>query len=115
MTRRLRSNDPLRPDYHWWHRFKLSTQKFAILLAIGAVLSGFGYVSLTNHTAAQGFAIKGLQRDMARLQNENQKLELHAADLQSLSAVSVTSTQLGLVPADSFQYLPPTTGAVAVR
>ncbi|MEK7538136.1 MAG: hypothetical protein AAB619_04165 [Patescibacteria group bacterium] len=115
MTRRLRSNDPLRPDHHWWHRWKLSTQKFAVWLSIGAVLTGFGYVFLTNRTAAQGFAIRGLQRDIARLQADNQKLELKSADLRSLSAVQTTSAQLGLVPADSFQYLPPTAGAVAVR
>lgn len=115
MTRRHRSNDLLQPDTHWWHRWKLSTQKFAILLSIAAVITGFGYVFLTNHTAAQGFAIRGLQRDIVRLEADNQKLELKAADLRSLSSVQATSAQLGLVPADNFQYLAPTTGAVAVR
>lgn len=115
MPRYVRRSDPLNPTRHWWHRWKLSTQKFAALLSIGAIASGFGYVFLTNHTASQGFAIKGLQRDIARLQDENQKLELKAADLRSLSAVQATSAQLGLVPADSFQYLPSTTGAVAVK
>lgn len=115
MTSRNRNTNLLAPDFHWWHRFRLSTQKFAILLTAAAIASGFGYVFLTNHTAAQGFAIKGLQKQIADTQAANQRLELKAADLRSLSSVQATSTQLGLVPADSFQYLAPTSGAVAVR
>ena len=115
MNRRSRHNDLLQPESHWWHKLKLSTQKFAVVLTVGAVVTGFGYVFLTNHTAAQGFAIRGLQHDITKIEADNQRLELKAADLRSLSAVQATSTQLGLVPADSFQYLPPISGAVAVR
>lgn len=115
MTRRHRSNDFLQPEFHWWHKLKLSTQKFAVILTLGAVGTGFGYVFLTNHTAAQGFAIKNLQQHIAKLQADNQRLEIKTADLRSLASVEATSVQLGLVPADSFQYLPPTSGAVAVR
>lgn len=115
MSRFLRHTDPLQPTPRWWHRWKLSTQKFAILLSAGAIVAGFGYVFLTNHTASQGFAIKNLERDIAQLQAKNQKLELQAADLRSLSVVEATSAQLGLIPADGFRYLPPTTGVVAAR
>lgn len=115
MNRRTRQNDLLQPQGHWWHKLKLSTQKFAVVMSIGAVVTGFGYVFLTNQTAAQGFAIRGLQREIAKIEANNQRLELQAADLRSLSAVQTTSTQLGLVPADTFQYLAPTSGAVAVR
>lgn len=115
MNRRTRSNDLLQPQKHWWHNMKISTQKFAVVVTFLAVTSGFSYVFLTNHTAAQGFAIKGLQGDIAELQAKNQQLEVKAADLRSLSAVETTSAQLGLVPAESFQYLAPTSGAVAVR
>lgn len=115
MTRRTRQTELLQPTNHWWHKMKISTQKFAVVLTIGAVVTGFGYVFLTNQTAAQGFAIRGLQQQIAKIAADNQRLELKAADLRSLSAVQTTSTQLGLVPADGFQYLPPTSGAVAVR
>lgn len=115
MARKLRTTDPLRTEHHWWHRWHLSTQKFAVLLSILAVVAGFSYVFLTNRTAQEGFAIKGLQQQISALQDKNQKLELMAADLQSLSAVQATSAQLGLVPATSFQYLAPTSGAVAAR
>lgn len=94
---------------------KLSTQKFAVLLSVFAVTAGFGYVFLTNHTAQEGFAIKTLQKQIGKLQADNQRLELRAADLRSLATVETTSAQLGLVPTDTFQYLAPTSGAVAVR
>lgn len=115
MNRRSTSNDLLKPQSHWWHKFKISTQKFAVIISLAAVVTGFGYVFLTNQTAAQGFAIRGLQREIAKVEANNQRLELKAADLRSLSAVQTTSAQLGLVPADTFQYLAPTSGAVAVR
>lgn len=115
MRRPSRTSDPLRADHHWWHRLKLSTQKFAVLLSVLAVATGFTYVMVTNHTAQEGFAIRGLQQRITELQDENQQLELKAADLRSLSAVQQTSDQLGLVPATSFDYLAPTSGAVAAR
>lgn len=115
MNRSTRSAGLLQPQTHWWHRFKLSTQKFAVVLSVAAVAAGFGYVFLTNHTAAEGFAIKSLEKEIAQIQKNNQKLELQAADLRSLSAVDQTSVALGLVPTDSFEYVAPTSGAVAVR
>ncbi len=115
MSRLRRTADPLRTDHHWWHRLKLSTQKFAVLLSVLAVASGFTYVFVTNTTAQEGFAIRSLQQKISDLQDANQKLELQAADLRSLTAVEQTSTQLGLVPAANFQYLAPTSGAVAAR
>ncbi len=115
MTHSRRSNDLLEPTYHWWHRMKLSTQKFAVIVSILAVGTGFSYVMVTNHTASEGFAIRDLETKISTMQADNQKLELKAADLRSLSAVQANSTELGLVPADSFQYLAPTSGAVAVR
>ena len=115
MARKLNSREILSPERHWWHAMKLSTQKFAILVSIGAVATGFGYVFMTNQTAQEGFAIKGLQQQIAKTQADNQKLELKSADLQALAAVQASSTQLGMVSADTFQYLAPTGGAVAAR
>lgn len=113
MTRRSPQNNPLEQSSRWWHHLKLSTQKFAVLLVISASLSGFGYVLLTNQTAAQGFAIDDLETQLADVRTANEKLELQAADLRSLSGVELTSQTLALEPADGFEYLP-ASGAVAV-
>lgn len=115
MTRRSRTSDLLQPAAQPWHRWKLSTQKLAVLVSAAAVITGFSYVLITNNTAKQGFDIRSLQNKIDSLAENNQKLELKAADLRSLSSVQATSTQLGLVQADNFQYLAPTTGAVAIR
>jgi cell division protein FtsB len=104
----------LQPAHHWWHRWKISTQKFAVVLTLAAFLSGLSYVLLTNRTAAEGFAIEKLQTDLAQLQKANEQLELRAADLRALAAVDQSSQQLGLEPVDKFEYLP-AAGPVASR
>lgn len=113
MTRRNMQNNPLSPTTHWWHRLKISTQKLAVVLSITAAMSGFGYVMLTNQTAAQGFAIDDLERTLAEVRAANEKLELAAADLRALGGVQLTSETLALEAVNSFEYLP-ATGPVAV-
>ncbi len=115
MTYARRQSDTLQPAAHWWHRYKISTQKFAVVLSIGACVSVFGYVFLTNQTATQGFAIKDLQRSITQLQDENQKLELQTADLRSLSVVAQSSDAFTLEAADDFQVLTATGGSVALE
>lgn len=106
--------DPGRAPRYWWHRLRLSTQKFAVILAMGAFLSGFSYVLLTNRTAAEGFAIKKLQQQLDELTISNEKLELTAADFRSLAVIRQAGATLALEPADQFEYLPPPPGAVAL-
>lgn len=114
MVSRQHRKDPLHQQSHWWHRMSISTQKFAVVLTIGAFLSGFSYVMLTNTTAAEGFAIKELQQKIDGLKQQNEKLELKAADLRALSAVDRSSASLQMKPADTFEYLAPTGGSVAL-
>jgi hypothetical protein len=108
-----RQNNPLQSIDHWWHRWQLSTQKFAVVLTISAFLSGLGYVMLTNKTATEGFAIHKLQQELGDLKSQNEKLQLQTADLQSLAAADRVSQALDLQPVDSFEVLPTSGGAVA--
>ncbi len=94
---------------------KISTQKFAAILTLAAFASGFGYVMLTNATAAEGFAIKGLQKQLDQLQTSNQQLDVKAADLRALSAVDRSTASLGLQPVDHVDYITTTTGPVAFK
>jgi hypothetical protein len=109
-----RRHKVLQPESHWWHRLKISTQKFGIGLSLLAVALGFTYVWMTNSTAATGFAIEKLQGELKTMRDQNERLELTAADLRALSVVQTTSTQLGLEPTDQFDVLP-AGGAVAVQ
>jgi hypothetical protein len=112
MTRRINQANPLAPSNRLWHRLKISTQKLGVIVSISAALSGFGYVLLTNQTASQGFTIDDLETHLSQLQASNEKLELEAADLRSLSSVRLTSETLQLEQTEGFEYLP-ATGAVA--
>lgn len=113
MPRSFPTLDPSHAPRHWWHRWQLSTQKFAVVLTVTAFLTGFVYVLLTNQTAAEGFAIKSLQRRLDVLTADNEKLELKAADLRALSAIDQVSTSLALEPTDRFEYLAAPPGTVA--
>lgn len=113
-SRRVPELDPAQYPRYWWHRWHLSTQKFAVILTVTAFLTGFIYVLLTNQTAAEGFAIKGLQQKIAVLSAANEKLELKAADLRSLSVIDRASVNLALTPTQQYEYLPPPPGAVAL-
>lgn len=107
------SNNPLSPDNHWWHRFKLSSQKFAILLTISAFTTGFVYVALTNSSSAHGFAIEKLERQLTDLRGSNEKLQVQAAELRSLASADLAGRTLGLAPTSSFEVIPASGGAVA--
>ena len=111
---RTRRTELLQPQHHWWHRFHLSTQKTAAVLSIMAVLLGFAYVWMTNSTAAVGFAIEQLQKQLKDVRDQNERLELTAADLRALTVVDATSQQLDLKPTDTFQVLGSTSDTVAL-
>lgn len=105
-------NNPLATAHHWWHRLRLSSQKFAILLTMTAFVTGLAYVLMTNSTAANGFDMEKLQRQLAELKTSNEKLQLQAADLRSLSTADRAGQALGLKPTTTFEVLP-TSGPVA--
>lgn len=115
MTTRRTNNNLLNTNTHWWHRWHLSSQKFAILLTATAFVTGFIYVAMTNSTAANGFAMEKLEKQLTALQASNEKLQLQTADLRSLSVADRAGEALGLQPTDKFDVLPTTGGTVAVR
>lgn len=107
------TRNPLVTASHWWHRLHLSSQKFAVVLTISAFVTGLAYVMMTNSTAANGFAMEKLQRQLSTLQADNEKLQLQAADLRSLSTADRAGQALKLKPTTTFEVLPTSTGAVA--
>lgn len=115
MTRRQFPTNQSGQTERWWQRMSVTSQKFAILLVFTAFLSGFGYVLLTNTTASEGLAIRKLQVQIDQMQTQNEKLQLQAADMQSLSVADAASDELGLQPVDQFQVLAADGGSVARR
>lgn len=85
------------------------------MLTVSAFFAVFGYVAMTNSTAAKGFELDKLERQLTALQGDNEKLQLQAADLRSLASADQAGQALGLKPTDTFDVMPTTAGAVAVR
>lgn len=82
------------------------------LLAVMVVLLGVSYVVELNLISSRGFQARRLEQRLNSLREENRRLNLQVAELQSLTSVGERIQTLGLVPAESVQYL--TVGGAAV-
>lgn len=90
--------------------------RMTALTVIGALLAlggGIIYLTLINRVATTGFEIKTLEQRVSQLRDENRKLELEAANLQSLAVVQSATESLGLTEVAKIEYLPVTGAAVA--
>lgn len=95
-----------------WSRYETATRLFVFGLV---VLLGLTYVFVTNNVATGGFALDDLRARVAELKTTNRQLELHAAELTSLSRVESAIHDLSLVQSDAVEYLETGAGAVAVQ
>lgn len=76
----------------------------AAFIAINLVLAFF-YLTQTNQTATAGYQIKGLEKELARLEDENKKLNLDYIRLQSMDKIVSGVKNLNLVPADNIEVI----------
>ncbi len=84
-----------------------------ISIFILCLLSLF-YLAQANQTATKGYEIRALEDQLETLREEQKKLELKAAELQSVRNVEEGSRQLNMVPVEKVVYLTPGGSAVAV-
>lgn len=85
-----------------WSFFALGV--FLILLA---VVGGFLYIREITSTAASGYDISALERRAGELRVEETRLQLEAAELQSLRRIEERLPKLNLVPAADVAYTGP--------
>ena len=69
-----------------------------VVVVVLVALVGTVYLVQTNLTATEGYKIKDLEKKVAQLQNENTKLNLSYAELQSMDNLVKKSSALKLVP-----------------
>lgn len=69
-----------------------------ILLIIANITVGFAYLMQTNLTASAGYEISGWERKVAKLEDENRKLNLSYIELQSMDKLISGAKSLSLVP-----------------
>lgn len=74
-----------------------------------------GYLVMVNSSAMQGYKIRSLEQNIAKLEDNQRKLEVQSVSDQSLNNVQQAAGALGLVPASNVQYLNENSGDVAVK
>lgn len=85
-----------------------------ISIFILCLLSLF-YLAQANQTATKGYEIRTLEEQLEALKAEQKKLELKAAELQSVRNVEEGSRQLNMVPIEKVVYLAPGGSVVAAN
>ncbi|GEM_PF-1522787 len=86
-----------------------------VLLLVLIIFAAFSYLFYINRTATGSFEIKGLESRLSQLQEDNKKLELQAAEIQSLSNIEEGVKDMDMVAVSHIQYLPAVGSTVAVR
>lgn len=89
--------------------FKLKTIIIGLI-----IIGGIFYLVQTNKVAVEGFQIKELNQRIEDLRQENRKLEIEAASLQSISEIKKASQDLNLVKAEKIEYIEAGASAVAL-
>jgi|WetSurMetagenome_2_1015567.scaffolds.fasta_scaffold1597084_1 hypothetical protein len=95
--------------------FKITVSKTAMaaVIALNLVLAFF-YLTQTNQTATSGYQIKGLEKELARLEDENKKLNLDYIRLQSMDKIVSGVKNMNLVPADNIEVITAGDSALAL-
>jgi len=86
-------------------KLKISRQKLSVALFLCLIITGFAYLAVINSVSTRGFEIKNLEKRVEDLKEENKKLEMKTADLQSMEVIAQASKALDLEPAEKVEYL----------
>jgi hypothetical protein len=89
--------------------------KSIVALGLLVVVLGVGYLAQIGSAAAKGDRIRLLEKEVAELKTEKEKIELEVAAEQSVRAVSKKVEGLGLVATTDLDYVTPSAPAVAKR
>ena len=86
-----------------------------LLLAVSTTSMFVGYLCLNNSTAAHGFAIRNLEREIDELQSEKQRLDLDVLSRRSMGSVEARVKDLGFVSVGEVDYLITGRSGVALK
>jgi len=91
--------------------FRLGRWVILVVLFIGSIAM---YLFEVNSIAVKGFRVRDLEKQIAELRYENEKLQLQAVELKSMTDLSAKVIELEMVPVEEITYLD-TTGQVVAR
>ena len=82
-----------------------------IVLSVGLSV---GYLALNNRTAARGFMVRTVEKRIAELRREADRLDMQVVAMQSMGNIEGQVGELGLVPVEGLDYISAVPAAVAV-
>lgn len=86
-------------------RARFITLNLKVVILGMVVLMGLTYLVQVNKVSTSGFEIQELEQRVTELKKENAKLELTAAQLESLSTIEQRVQRLDLVSTEKVDYL----------
>lgn len=85
-----------------------------VTVVLVCLLSLF-YLAQSNKISTKGYEIRELEEKLEALQEENHKLELKAAELQSVKYIEEEVKHLNMVPVEEVIYLTPGSSTVVLN
>jgi hypothetical protein len=103
MPRKFHNRKPARPVRKEGSRFGGK----ALLAVFAALVAGFGagYLAQVNAASTKGYEIRALEREIAELKEEGERIELKVAQEQSVQAVETKVKGMGMVPTEQVDYV----------
>lgn len=93
--------------------FRFARPFTAGLFALLTAAFGIGYLVQVNEASSRGLEIRTLEREIAELKQEGERLELKVAQERSVQAVETKVKELGMVPTPKLEYVMATVPQVA--
>lgn len=111
-----------RSVYSWQQNTKTKTEKKSIKGSINStvlivallLVSGAVYLYSINSSAAKGYQIRQVEKDIQNLKKENEDLKIKEAELKSLYRIEESSKNLNMGDLKNISYIEET-GPVAMK
>ncbi|MFH1047178.1 MAG: hypothetical protein V1738_02645 [Patescibacteria group bacterium] len=90
---------------------------FALNIFLSGLVSSLfvGYLVLNNQATASGFAVRDLEKQIAVLRDEADRLDLQVVAMQAMNNVEQQVGELGFVPVENLNYISAAPAIVAVK
>jgi len=95
-----------------WGRYVLAANLMLIVFSVGLSV---GYLVLNNRTAERGFMVRTVEKQIADLRREADRLDMQVVAMQSMGNIEGQVGEFGLVPVDELDYISAVPAAVAIR
>lgn len=103
---KINKNKPVVPNSaSWYQRISLNYFSLNIIFLSLIIILFVSYISLVNNTSAKGFALDGLQDQLASIQEQNRQLDLQVHSLQSMEHIKTVSQNFTFEDVKDPEYL----------